>query len=115
MDKGQGHQYKGKALNEIDIDPEVDVADLEDSGDDELFEKNVKSSTLPDSQKAISSGCSMPESSEPFFASDYQPQSPELSTTGTLSEFSSKPSTSGLPSTSGQSTNSAKLSTRGKL
>lgn len=35
MDKGDGHKYKGKSLNEIDINPEVDMVESENSDDDE--------------------------------------------------------------------------------
>ncbi|XP_057335080.1 uncharacterized protein LOC130673883 [Microplitis mediator] len=35
MDKGDGNKYKGKSLNEIDINPEVDAVELEDTDDDD--------------------------------------------------------------------------------
>lgn len=50
MDKGSGSKYKGKSLNEIDINPEVDLAESDCS--DEYLEHDP--ATLVDNFKATS-------------------------------------------------------------
>lgn len=46
MDKDQGHQFKGKSLAEIDINPEADFADEEEFDDIELPQVNCESSNV---------------------------------------------------------------------
>lgn len=48
MDKGLGDKYKGKSLNDIDINPEVDLAESDDSENDSpITERNLQSTFEP--------------------------------------------------------------------
>jgi hypothetical protein len=63
MDKGVGHKFKGKSLNEIDIDPQCELAETDNESDnngDEQDITNVLTSNnfkkLKTSNRAVSKG-----------------------------------------------------------
>ena len=59
MDKGSSSKYKGKSLNEINIDPEVDLAESDGSEDESiehdpaLLVQNFKASSPQPSTSVI--------------------------------------------------------------
>jgi hypothetical protein len=41
MDKGVGHKFKGKSLNEIDIDPQCELAETDNESDNNGDEQDI--------------------------------------------------------------------------
>lgn len=59
MDKVRGHKYKGKSLNEIDIDPNEELVESENSEEENLENVPIPTSDLellePSTSRAVSS------------------------------------------------------------